>query len=306
MNNLPWFRYYSEALHDGKIARAAHLTGQPKALVIGVWTTLLCLANNSPQRGCLKMSDTFWYDEQDLAAETGIEAPALRQLLQVFQDLNMVAPTAGGYALPNWEKRQRPQSMSTERVRRHRQRQADGRDEETGSSDAASDEPFAEPAVETTAPPPETDMKRPETGVKRAGNNRKRRGNARKRVRNSPEKEKEIEKEKDQEGAGVISARGDPAHPRAALIETLCQVARAGLFDQQTVDTADSLLAMGATPDQVLQFGNWWSEHADDGKPWLKNLVSFWDDFVSGRPPHFVTSKKGQPAAGREHLGGSW
>ena len=44
----PWFRFYSETLRDRKLERIARVTGQPRALIIGVWVTILSLANDSP------------------------------------------------------------------------------------------------------------------------------------------------------------------------------------------------------------------------------------------------------------------
>jgi hypothetical protein len=37
MSHQPWFRFYSEALNDRKIARVARTTGKDRALVLGVW-----------------------------------------------------------------------------------------------------------------------------------------------------------------------------------------------------------------------------------------------------------------------------
>jgi hypothetical protein len=53
MSGMPWFRSYSEALSDPKITRISGSMQLPKAHVLGVWLTLLAMANRSPERGCL-------------------------------------------------------------------------------------------------------------------------------------------------------------------------------------------------------------------------------------------------------------
>ena len=130
MANMPWFRFYSEALDDRKIARAVRLSGQPKACVLGVWLTLLCLANESPERGRLMISDDIWMDEDEILAETGLDPVAFGKIASAFQQLGMLNIGAG-YELPNWDKRQFPSDNSTERVRRHRAKKRKAKQDET-------------------------------------------------------------------------------------------------------------------------------------------------------------------------------
>jgi hypothetical protein len=117
--NMPWFRFYSEALNDRKIARVVRISGQPKALVMGVWLTLLCLANDSPVRGCLMISEDMWLDEDEIMADTGLDPVTFGKVIGAFRQLGMVS-ISQGYELPNWDKRQFSSDNSTARVRKYR------------------------------------------------------------------------------------------------------------------------------------------------------------------------------------------
>lgn len=72
------------------------------------------------------------------------------------------------------------------------------------------------------------------------------------------------------------------------LVTAVCQIARgAGVTGRATLELADWLEERGATPERVEQFGQWWSSY-ESGKPWLKNIANFWDDFEAGREPFFA------------------
>jgi len=121
MSSMPWFRFYSEALNDRKITRAVRMSGQPKATVIGVWTTLLCLSNESPERGRLLISDDMWLTDEEIQAETGLDPVAYGKIIQAFQKLNMISVSAGMEIL-NWNDRQFPSDNSTARVKEWREK----------------------------------------------------------------------------------------------------------------------------------------------------------------------------------------
>ena len=84
MTSPPWFRFYSEALNDRKILRICRETGQPKALVIGVWTTILALGSDSPQRGLLLFTEDIPLTLGDLAIETGLDDDPLDEFSYLF------------------------------------------------------------------------------------------------------------------------------------------------------------------------------------------------------------------------------
>jgi hypothetical protein len=120
MTTMPWFRFYSEILNDRKLGRICKKTNQPKAVVIGFWTCLLCLASDSPQRGTLLLSEEIPYTLEDLEDETGLAAEVITQLLSEFRSLGMV-DGKDTIELINWSKRQFRSDNSTARVKKHRE-----------------------------------------------------------------------------------------------------------------------------------------------------------------------------------------
>jgi DnaD/phage-associated family protein len=110
---------YSEILDDAKIKRICRKTGNSKALIIGVWTCLLSLANDSPQRGLLIISDDIPYTLDDMEFEMGLPCEVIAQLIDEFKALGMMTGNTT-FTISNWEKRQFKSDNSTERVRAYR------------------------------------------------------------------------------------------------------------------------------------------------------------------------------------------
>ena len=85
MSNMPWFRVYSEILHDNKIRRICRKTGHAKALVLGFWVCMLSLASESPSRGTLSISEDIPLTVEDLEDETGLPREIIAQLIDEFK-----------------------------------------------------------------------------------------------------------------------------------------------------------------------------------------------------------------------------
>lgn len=100
----PWFRFYSETLTDRKIDYICRATNQPKALIVGVWATILALANDSPIRGALLLTEQIPLTVQDLALHTGLDAGTMEKLLNEFQRLDMIHLNDCTYHVSNWDK----------------------------------------------------------------------------------------------------------------------------------------------------------------------------------------------------------
>lgn len=120
MSSMPWFRVYSEVLHDRKLRKVCQLCRQPKAVVLGVWITLLAIASESPERGRLLIGAELPLDLEDLAEETGLPIAELDALMTTFKSLGMVLETGD---IARWDERQFKSDHSTARVRRWRQKQ---------------------------------------------------------------------------------------------------------------------------------------------------------------------------------------
>jgi hypothetical protein len=120
---MPWFRMYSEALNDRKFKRICRTTGQSMTSVIGFWTILLIMANDSPQRGTLLFSDDVIITDDDILAETGLQDATFHLLIQTFKNLGLISQdVAGAYFISSWDKRQYQSDNVTERVRKHREK----------------------------------------------------------------------------------------------------------------------------------------------------------------------------------------
>ena len=120
-----WFRFYSETLRDRKLERIGRVTGQPNAVLVGVWVTLLALANDSPERGILLLTDDIPLVFDDLCLETGLDLEALQPIIERFIAMEMLSFEDGIYFITNWGKRQFKSDSSAERVRRYRERQVE-------------------------------------------------------------------------------------------------------------------------------------------------------------------------------------
>lgn len=257
MTSPPWFRFYSEALNDRKILRVCRDTGQPKALVIGVWATILALASDSPRRGLLLFTDDIPLTFDDLELETGLYGESLMALLDTFQRFNMLTWDDGAYCVANWDKRQFASDHSTDRVREWRERQkenggnnSDGNDSETpeGNDD--------------------------ETLQKRCGN--------------GPEAEAEAESESETEPTDVPQKKRQSTRKRStntaearamfSALVSLCQYnlktlsqKQRGILNQNESKLRDA----GASPSDVDAFAEWWYECDWRGR----------GDEKQGRPP---------------------
>lgn len=124
MTLLPWFRVYAnDLLTDRKIKRICKRTGQSKALVIGIWIILLCLANDSPNRGHLNIAADMPYTVDDLEDETGLPPEVLAQLLDEFRSHGMINGKTT-IQISNWDKRQYKSDNVTDRVRAYREKRS--------------------------------------------------------------------------------------------------------------------------------------------------------------------------------------
>ena len=123
MNTMPWFRIYSgDILYDRKIARVCKKTGQSHALVLGIWITILALANESPNRGELLISEGIPYAIDDLEDLTELPCEVLSQILDEFRSHGMISGEIV-ISVSNWDKRQFKSDNSAARVKKHREKQ---------------------------------------------------------------------------------------------------------------------------------------------------------------------------------------
>ena len=106
MSELPWFRFYNEAVSDEKIILAAKILGVSKQETLGFWITLLSLAAKSPERGCLLISQKIGYLTEDLSEIMDCEYDKMDEIINMFLSLDMLEIREGRYWIKNWNKRQ--------------------------------------------------------------------------------------------------------------------------------------------------------------------------------------------------------
>lgn len=125
MSKFPWFKLYTEILHDPKMRR---LTADEKWF----WIVLLCLASESENRGTVSVTQTLPYDVTDFVHVCGYAyndtcgdeidpRDMITQALQKFTELGMIAiDEIGIITIKNFEKRQDTLLTPAERMKRYR------------------------------------------------------------------------------------------------------------------------------------------------------------------------------------------
>ena len=106
---MEWYRAYHGMPHDPKLQVIAKRTGQPMAVVVAVWVSILDAASQHDPRG------VFEVDPEEIAVIQHVELDAVLAILQVFRDKKML--DEDGH-LTAWDKRQH--TTSTERMKKHR------------------------------------------------------------------------------------------------------------------------------------------------------------------------------------------
>jgi len=124
MPRYPWFRVYNEILTERKIERIGRMTHLPRVVIRGAWMTILAMANDSPERGCLKWTDDLWITEAELRDDLEMEPDEFSPLLDAFVKMQMVTRhNGGGLSCTNFDKRQFKSDSSTPRVQAWREKQ---------------------------------------------------------------------------------------------------------------------------------------------------------------------------------------
>ncbi|HPL30073.1 MAG TPA: phage replisome organizer N-terminal domain-containing protein [Anaerolineae bacterium] len=111
----PWFRAYSEMLHDPKIKR---MTPEQR----WVWVGLLCLASDSDERGVIELAPGVAYELDDFEAALDVDVATIDACLQKAVQLNMIKYDGTKLIIVNWERRQYDNPSDVPERTRARQR----------------------------------------------------------------------------------------------------------------------------------------------------------------------------------------
>lgn len=114
-----WFRFYSETISDRKLQRIARSTSRSLTEVIGFWAAILSIANDSPKRGTLMMSETIAIQCDDIADMLDMEPDDVEAILSQMVAMQMIELSDDTYRVTNWDERQYTDN-STERSRKYR------------------------------------------------------------------------------------------------------------------------------------------------------------------------------------------
>lgn len=118
---FPWFRVYSELANERKIVMIARLIGWSKSQTIGAWTIMLCMANDSPERGKLLIAPGVPCTKADIASEIEITPEQYEPLDIELSRLGMIIWNDGVCSITNWNQRQHKSDDPYERVTKFRE-----------------------------------------------------------------------------------------------------------------------------------------------------------------------------------------
>lgn len=223
---MQWFRFYTEAISDKKLRRIARDNNESMAHVIGVWTIVLAMASDSPERGKLLISDDVPATIDDINDAAGCNVTATFQKLLVT---GLVTVTGNNvYEVPAWNNRQFDSDNSTKRVQELRKRRNEA---EKGQN---------ETLQQRFGNAPDTDTETDTEGIKKP---------TRKRTEKAPKKS-----DLSPELAAMFQDMFN------AICET-CEL-NPGVNSSKTGGAAKTLLKAGYTPAQVRGFKDWWLSDA--------------------------------------------
>jgi len=125
---MGWFRVYDQMAYERKLQRIARDLGLPFMQVVGAWTLILCMANESPIRGKLMHTETFPERSIDVSGTFQCTEDETFRLLDAFIKADMVTFEDDIYSVVNWDKRQFKSDISTQRTRKLRDAEREGTD----------------------------------------------------------------------------------------------------------------------------------------------------------------------------------
>lgn len=112
-----WFKFYSETLHSREITRVSLRANQPKAVVIGVWATLLSLADSCSETGEILASQDTPLTLGEIIWVLGIDQESAVKILEQFISLNLLEERDGVFIIADWDRYKAPPKDNYDRLR---------------------------------------------------------------------------------------------------------------------------------------------------------------------------------------------
>lgn len=117
---MEWFRLYSDAVDDRKIRNIANVLGISHLEAFGAWCAVLCLANDSPVRGKLMLTESTPMPIRNVSETFRVTDDVTLRYLNAFASHDMLSLDNDTWTISNWNKRQFTSDNVTERVRKSR------------------------------------------------------------------------------------------------------------------------------------------------------------------------------------------
>jgi hypothetical protein len=117
---MGWFRLYDQMAYDRKLQRIARELNRPYPYVVGAWTLILCIANDSPVTGKLMLTVTEPVRHGDVTVTLQCDECDVTLLFNAFIEKQLLALEDGIYSVVNWNKRQFKTDTSATRTRKWR------------------------------------------------------------------------------------------------------------------------------------------------------------------------------------------
>ena len=160
MNELPWFKFYTEALHDPKFDVVANDNKMQHWEVLGIWTAMLCIAANSPIRGTLAISELRGLGIKDLKSIIRWDDHywdntefqdfySFERILESFIELDMITQDeCGTFKIKNFEERQETKEEKAKRL--HNEAQKRYKENHTINNDSENDSEVTQDSLSTS------------------------------------------------------------------------------------------------------------------------------------------------------------
>jgi hypothetical protein len=113
---MKWCRLYNETASDPKFRYIAATAGVSPAIVLGVWTAMLCRASDN--KGCAR-GTLIGFDCRIVAFDLGLEPAVLLRIRNAMEGFLL-----NGDFIIAWQKRQFESDASRERTRAYRERKS--------------------------------------------------------------------------------------------------------------------------------------------------------------------------------------
>jgi len=269
---MPWVKLHTELLRDPRLYRL------PESAQLHFFK-LLMVAGQCDADGALQMAGV-WLTCSEIAWHMNADADATCSSLDALAASGLLERSGDGWAVAGWLERQR--TRQEDQRAQWRERQARARTK----SDA---EPKAEKAKkpEKTAPEPvkedaSREDKKTVTRDSRVSHAARERVRERGReVLSTTKGTGETEKLEQAKTAGAVAPR-----PRDVLFDAVAEVTKSNpaLQGSHIAKVANRLRDIGATPEQIKRFGQWFAVCDFRGmkgdSPMLENVMQLWQRSV--------------------------